>query len=1559
MNSALFKREIKSYLSIFLFICIIFVFFQGNMSFATEDSSSYKSACDSIQSRTTLEQCRTNKFTVGSVDSDGNAPITCDDVELQYNPYTSPDYYYDKTNGFCLAWSIGISVSYLVVSSVLNGVCSSPENAAAKAKDIAAKSEKLTKLKKVLDALKMVLDVGGKIAIGTAVNAMTDPLIALQAEAGLDTIMLSVTAGLNFAKSPIGIPMGLTCLGSIVGVQAAAQGLIFGTTGGLYGDASRNINKIKVCGDDWFSFAYTANDMIDPENERYPQYGSFSNSYSYKLNKCFTGDYTGTQCSDVTDGDGICNDTIGDEKENFSCDGVDIKYRNIKNRVYREKIYKGKEFKTPIEFNGGKCIDPRLDEVKGYKELNQRYYFKGKEAAQYACNRFIYRNNGCRLSDGTLITKSEAAADSEKDSQCKKAFEDAKNCCQQRRAVGVCIYDKTKNDRNSSTYCTANSDGGQGDACSFSKDISAGTDPTFVAYRSKEKSTNICISNYNSCPYSYNVAGGTEVKDLYCNGNYNDTTCEEYYQIWKKDKFKYPTQKYGMTKNFCQYNAHCTEIADSDYEFADMSTNKFLPQVCSDFVGDSQNLPYPVKVADLSGTGGIGIMSPIILILGQYGVVKVDMTDSEIEAKVNSYSDAKMEEITWSLFALPSAAILLSKVFSSVPDYTSKGLEFFNEFEKNGKDWAANLDNEAKKEALARSREWLKELIKGLSIVHSATSIKVEGVDFSLGEYRGFTAPMAQCIKETLNNMFYNKAGTSKCADPSEKINKEGLCGNDTFGPPASIKLKKSDGGNRYIYMIGEDLPEDSNILFKIQNRIKLIIKLVAILALIVIAIKFLMKGDLDIFEDTKKPKALIVGILKFAIVFYFSVGDAWQGRFYNLVDGAMEYMYYKSFDLSMVGYIDYRVGQATQTECTITKKNGLVTKVPVEKCKPAATETVQYNYTGAVQSFAVPSGVNAVKLEVYGAQGGGSSGGKGGYSYGNLTVKEGNTLYIYVGGSGANATGGYNGGGSAYSGAYGGGGATDIRYGGTSVGDRKLVAGGGGGGVQDSSFKGGGGGGGNSCGINGSSDFCGGKYGCNGSGGSGSINCANGTANPGTVSNGGNGTTEAGYNSGGGGGGYGGGASGAWAYSGGGGGGYIGGVTSGGGSSGINSGNGKAIITYDKPLSCETVFETIVKDDVQYNQEITSTTLLNNIKNNNNEYCINQNGLDVCYNQCVTSVKLNDQGLPVYKYSEKYDGCYFGDNVYPVGKEYIGIFDSLDCKLMNYFAYGPEVSLPGILHMILISMLFSPLAIVIVVLGFIFFVIMLAFALKILYIFLMSFLAVNILIYLSPLIFPTLLFEKYKGIFNKWLDNFMSFCLQLIFVIIFAGFAIGNLDKLSIGSAKFINHDQYTGRMPLMVCDGATDSVMCIFKVDDSKGTEPLFGQKVAKFLGLGPEVSVVTSITNDFSGTVMTLLKFCLIMFVLLKFLDKMPSVAADLTGGKALTGGTLDVMDTMKNVTDKTNTITRGAKFGLKKAAGGIASKFKKKDNSTESRKTPDTEKVEKKPEVKGVSVRDKSE
>jgi hypothetical protein len=238
------------------------------------------------------------------------------------------------------------------------------------------------------------------------------------------------------------------------------------------------------------------------------------------------------------------------------------------------------------------------------------------------------------------------------------------------------------------------------------------------------------------------------------------------------------------------------------------------------------------------------------------------------------------------------------------------------------------------------------------------------------------------------------------------------------------------------------------------------------------------------------------------------------------------------------------------------------------------------FAYTGAMQTWIVPSDVIYATFVVSGAQGGQGdnnfvSGGLGGRTSATLPVSAGATVNIFVGGAGSTSAGGFNGGGAnalgdSYGG--GGGGASDIRIGGTTLADRVLIAGGGGGagscsvGGADSTRGGAGGGlsGGAGTADADCTTYFGNQPGTGATQSAGGTNSADGAAN-GTLGTGGNGIAGGGGSFGGnwggagGGGGYYGGAGGV--HGGGGGGGSAFGPGDATFETGVNTGNGSVTI--------------------------------------------------------------------------------------------------------------------------------------------------------------------------------------------------------------------------------------------------------------------------------------------------------------------------------------------------------------------------------------------------------------
>ena len=226
---------------------------------------------------------------------------------------------------------------------------------------------------------------------------------------------------------------------------------------------------------------------------------------------------------------------------------------------------------------------------------------------------------------------------------------------------------------------------------------------------------------------------------------------------------------------------------------------------------------------------------------------------------------------------------------------------------------------------------------------------------------------------------------------------------------------------------------------------------------------------------------------------------------------------------------------------------------------KPVYRNFVRFDFTGAIQTWTVPSGVTKIFVDVAGAQGGSASpylGGKGGKVSGLLTVAAGDVLQITVGGQSTTNIAVYGfGGNGGRSTSYGtiaraGGGLSAISTAAPVTQANALVIAAGGGGTATNSYAGNGGAGGGLNGISANSNYGGtptrGGGASQTTGGvAGSIYDGNSTApTAGSAINGGAGGIVSGYSAG-------------WNGGGGGGAGYFGGGGAAGGGNAQGSGGG------------------------------------------------------------------------------------------------------------------------------------------------------------------------------------------------------------------------------------------------------------------------------------------------------------------------------------------------------------------------------------------------------------------
>ncbi len=132
---------------------------------------------------------------------------------------------------------------------------------------------------------------------------------------------------------------------------------------------------------------------------------------------------------------------------------------------------------------------------------------------------------------------------------------------------------------------------------------------------------------------------------------------------------------------------------------------------------------------------------------------------------------------------------------------------------------------------------------------------------------------------------------------------------------------------------------------------------------------------------------------------------------------------------------------------------------------------------------------------------------------------------------------------------------------------------------------------------------------------------------------------------------------------------------------------------------------------------------------------------------------------------------------------KYLQIFNILDCKLKYYLAFTPGTSTANIVGLIISTMFTGVYGFLIAISIFFFAIMMILVIIRALYLFVTSALAIVVYIFISPVIFPTLLFKRTQNIFNTWFMQLISFALQPIILFVYIAIFIQASDLLILGA--------------------------------------------------------------------------------------------------------------------------------------------------------------------------------
>jgi type IV secretory pathway VirB6-like protein len=358
----------------------------------------------------------------------------------------------------------------------------------------------------------------------------------------------------------------------------------------------------------------------------------------------------------------------------------------------------------------------------------------------------------------------------------------------------------------------------------------------------------------------------------------------------------------------------------------------------------------------------------------------------------------------------------------------------------------------------------------------------------------------------------------------------------------------------------------------------------------------------------------------------------------------------------------------------------------------------------------------------------------------------------------------------------------------------------------------------------------------------------------------------------------------------------------------------------------------------------------------------------------------------------EKIDGCQFGrvsfsdgstkqvvDKIYPANKEYLAIWDTIDCKIARYLGVS-DSSMSAIGKMITANLLSSLLPITALLnkagifLSFLFMIfgcILIATAIRALHIFISSAFLIILLVYISPIIIPLCLFKKTEDIYNKWLKTLLGTAIQPIVLFAYLGIFISVLDSSVIGDGKFrgsgsikvLDCDEYCTKdgniyqkrtdgnwytngkidvgiektdMECPIINGTlaqkiqptNNSVACI--IDFANKPNAFVDWPGLSFIGLFFKAMLLPA-DGRFSIELMTLaiLRCIMILFVLSSFMDEIPGIGKTLLGGGlASTSGVggVDIAKTMFKAASFATMVSNIAKSKGKDLSDNIKDKIK---------------------------------
>lgn len=288
------------------------------------------------------------------------------------------------------------------------------------------------------------------------------------------------------------------------------------------------------------------------------------------------------------------------------------------------------------------------------------------------------------------------------------------------------------------------------------------------------------------------------------------------------------------------------------------------------------------------------------------------------------------------------------------------------------------------------------------------------------------------------------------------------------------------------------------------------------------------------------------------------------------------------------------------------------------------------------------------------------------------------------------------------------------------------------------------------------------------------------------------------------------------------------------------------------------------------------------------------------------------------YAWSEGMPGSKYDNPSYPPGKEYLRVWDMFDCKIARALGLGPDASVPNLFFMALAGLLSSYLGflgLVFFAATFIFAFYLIALVVRALHIFLISSMAITLMVYVSPITITACLFKRTNSIFSSWWKQLLGFVLQPVMLFAFLGILITLFEGTIMGDATFTGDGiDAPKQINCSTGNAENNSIYCIFNIKDIKTNNALAP------IGVGLPLLV-----NMNQEKIATIIKAVFIMFIFTKFLDAFigdNGLMHGLVGGARLASNSKGGMESLQKAFGYANAMRTRATNGIRKHGTSLA-------------------------------------